>query len=152
MKSVRYKFVDQHLSDADKTLLLPTRQSPLASGFDLASAHKEEVHLFPDERLLISTGIAVEIPEGLEGQVRSRSGLAIKHGVIVLNAPGTIDADYRGEIKVVLANFSKECFSIKFGMRVAQLVFAPVFATLLAEAVELSQSQRNEAGFGSTGL
>lgn len=152
MHTIRFSFIDKTLSKAHQELLRPKRQSRAASGFDLVCAHAEPIVIAPGERALISTGISIEVQEGLEGQVRGRSGLALKHGLMVLNSPGTIDADYRGEIKVILANMSKESFTVSFGMRIAQLVIAPVS---LAEAIwvdSLSESSRGEEGFGSTGL
>lgn len=152
MDALKFKFVDQSLSSEDKTLLVPKQKSTLAAGFDLSSCSRTELVLKPGERVLVPTGIAVAIPEGFEGQIRSRSGLAAHNGVIVLNAPGTIDADYRGEIKVILANFSKEDFIVTFGMRIAQLVLARVYAPTPQECVTLEESSRGEGGFGSTGV
>lgn len=152
MNMAEFKFVDINLSHEDRQALLPKRQSALASGLDLASAHKEPLVLKAHQRVLLSTGVAFSIPAGLEGQVRSRSGLALKHGIAVLNSPGTIDADYRGEIKVILANFSSEDFVITFGMRIAQLVIAPVILHEIMEVTVLGDSSRGADGFGSTGL
>lgn len=152
MKTIKCKFVDDNLSAEDRDFLLPKRQTVQASGFDLASAHKEDVTLMPHERKLIATGIAIGLPCGLEAQVRSRSGLALKNGVAVLNSPGTIDADYRGEIKVILINHSSEPFVVKFGMRIAQLVIAPVLLPELILSSSLDESTRGADGFGSTGL
>src|SRR5439155_461793 len=103
MTEVKFKFIDSNLSLADRETLLPRRQSDLASGFDLVAANREDIHLEPNERRLIPTGIAIALTPGFEAQIRSRSGLSFKNGVVVLNAPGTIDGDYRGEIKVILA-------------------------------------------------
>ena len=103
------------------------------------------------ERALVPTGIALELPSGFEGQVRPRSGLAQRHGITILNAPGTIDADYRGEIQVLLVNLGGEPFEVKRGDRIAQLVIAPVTAVKLEQAEELSLTGRNAGGFGSTG-
>jgi|SRR5579871_4915904 len=152
MNTLQFKFVDQTLSQDDKNILSPKQKSTLASGFDLASAHKEDVIVKPNTRLLISTGIAISLAPGFEGQIRSRSGLALNHGIVVLNSPGTIDADYRGEIKVLLANFSSEDFLISFGMRIAQLVIMRVYAPMVMEVRHLDESERGEHGFGSTGL
>ena len=152
MKAIKCKFVDENLSEADREFILPKRQTIQASGFDLVCAHKEDVCLLPQERKLIRTGIAISLPCGLEAQVRPRSGLALKHGVVVLNAPGTIDADYRGEIKVILINHSTESFVIKFGMRIAQLVISPVLLPELIVSSSLEESTRGADGFGSTGL
>lgn len=152
MSTTEFRFVDANLSHEDRQILLPKRQSALASGFDLASAHKEPVVLKPHQRVLVSAGVAFAIPAGFEGQVRSRSGLALKHGIAVLNSPGTIDADYRGEIKVIVANHSDEDFVITFGMRIAQLIIAPVILGELLEVTQLGESGRGDQGFGSTGL
>jgi len=152
MYTVKFKYVDEALSLADKQMLFPEQKSAWASGFDLASAHRENLVLKPFERVLVSTGIALALEQGFEGQVRSRSGLSFKNGIIVLNAPGTIDADYRGEIKVILGNFSSDAFVISFGMRIAQLVIAPVLMPTMTEVMSLEMSERGEKGFGSTGL
>lgn len=131
----------------------PAYQSAGAAGLDLVCAlgASEAAILGPGERLLTPTGFSVELPEGYEGQVRPRSGLAAKHGVTVLNSPGTIDSDYRGEIKVVLFNAGSEPFRLERGMRIAQLVVAQV-ATIRPELVEqLSDTKRGDGGFGSTG-
>lgn len=151
MKSIPCKFVDVNLCDSDREILFPKRQSALSSGFDLSSAYPEEIVILPGERRLIGTGIALALPAGIEAQVRSRSGLAAKFGVIVLNSPGTIDADYRGEIKVILANLSSEPFSVSFGMRIAQLVISPVLLPELQVVFSLDTSERGDGGFGSTG-
>lgn len=127
---------------------LPEYKSTGAVGLDLYSV--ESKTLLPNEYGIISTGIAVEIPIGFEGQIRARSGLALEYGIGVLNAPGTIDYDYRGEIKVILFNFGKEKFDIKEGMRIAQLVIAKIYKVKILEC-ELSTTTRSENGFGSTG-
>jgi dUTP pyrophosphatase len=151
MELLKYKFVSESLGESDKVILAPERKSNLASGFDLASAHQEQLTLYPGARLLVSTGIAIALQAGFEGHVRSRSGLALKFGVVVLNSPGTIDADYRGEIKVILANLSSEPFLISFGMRIAQLVITPVLMPMVMEVAHLDHSERGDKGFGSTG-
>lgn len=151
MNVLKYAFV-QNFSDDEKLSLAPKRQSELASGFDLASAHKENIIIEPMARKVIATGIKVEIMPHFEGQVRSRSGLSSKHAIVVLNSPGTIDADYRGEIKVILANLSSESFTITFGMRIAQLVICPVSLINSVVVDELSETSRSSNGFGSTGL
>ncbi len=133
-------------------LPLPERASSRASGFDLRAAVDETVNLAPGERLLIPTGISVAIPEGHEGQVRPRSGLAVRHGITILNAPGTIDSDYRGEIKVILINLGPDPFPIRRGERIAQLVFAPVVECDLEEVESLDETERGEGGFGSSGI
>jgi dUTP pyrophosphatase len=135
-------------------LPLPGRQSEHASGLDLvaAVAHDAPLTLAPGERALIPTGFAIELPPGFEGQVRPRSGLALKQGVTVLNAPGTIDADYRGEIGVLLINHGGESFVVSRGARIAQLVVSRTEAIVLSEVDDLSGTSRGENGFGSTGL
>lgn len=134
-------------------LPLPAYQSALASGMDLSAAVPETgpLTLPPGGRALVPTGLALQIPPGHEGQVRPRSGLALKHGVTVLNSPGTIDADYRGEIGVVLINHGTEPFTIRRGDRIAQLVFAVTLVATLLEAPVLADSGRGPQGFGSTG-
>ncbi len=130
---------------------LPSYATAGAAGCDLRAAVSSPRVLAPGERTLIETGIAVAIPEGFEGQVRMRSGLAARQGLAALNAPGTIDSDYRGEIKVIVANLGGESVTIERGDRIAQLVFAPV-ARARFEAVEtLPPSARDDGGFGSTG-
>jgi dUTP pyrophosphatase len=134
-------------------LPLPQYQSALAAGFDLLAAVPADapVALAAGGRALIPTGIAIALPQGYEGQVRPRSGLAARHGITVLNAPGTVDADYRGEIQVVLANLGSEPFTVSRGMRVAQLIIAPVQQVTLVETVTLDSTARGQGGFGSTG-
>ena len=132
-------------------LPLPSRQTTGSAGFDLASAEPDFV-LAPGERRLVSTGLAVEIPPGIEGQVRPRSGLALRHGITMPNAPGTIDSDYRGEVRVILQNLGTEPVTIVRGDRIAQLVFARYETPELVDATELEQSSRGADGFGSTGV
>ena len=129
--------------------IIPAYQTPLAAGFDLHSI--EDCILRPNERKLIKTGLAFEIENGYEIQIRPRSGLAFKHGITVLNSPGTIDADYRGEIMVLLINLGSEDFEIKKGDRIAQAVIAPVIQAEFIEVNELSETKRGKGGFGSTG-
>ena len=135
-------------------LPLPRYESEGAAGLDLLAANHdgEPVTLEPYGRALVPTGLALQIPVGYEGQVRPRSGLAWRHGVTVLNAPGTIDADYRGEVQVILVNHGREPFVITRGMRIAQLVIAPVTAARLVEQEGLDETGRGGSGFGSTGL
>lgn len=135
-------------------LPLPAYQSALAAGLDLLAAVAADapVDLPAGGRALIPTGIAVALPPGHEGQIRPRSGLAIHHGVTVLNAPGTIDADYRGELQVILVNHGSEKIVITRGMRIAQLVIAPIQHVFLVESTELDMTERQSKGFGSTGL
>jgi dUTP pyrophosphatase len=129
--------------------MLPRYASEFASGADLKSA--VFATLEPGEYGLIPTGLRLAIPQGMEGQVRPRSGLAMKHGITVLNAPGTIDADYRGEIKVLLINHGKAPFSVSPGDRIAQIVFAPVVKADFCYVETLEESLRGAGGFGSTG-
>jgi dUTP pyrophosphatase len=135
-------------------LPLPAAQTSHAAGLDLAAAVPEDapITLSPGGRALVPTGFAIALPEGYEGQVRPRSGLAVKHGVTVLNTPGTIDADYRGEIKVPIINHGAEPFTISRGMRIAQLVVAPVVAAVFTETESLDETVRGMNGFGSTGV
>lgn len=152
MDSVQFKFIDQNLTAEEKGILTPKQQSAGAAGFDLSSSSRNDLVLIPGERALVPTGIAMALPIGFEGQIRSRSGLSIKNGIVVLNAPGTIDADYRGEIKIILMNLSGEAFTVTFGMRIAQLVIAQVSSPTFREVSTLDQSIRGDGGFGSTGL
>ncbi len=123
-----------------------------SAGLDLSAAICASVLLWPGKRVLIPTGFAYALPEGYEGQIRPRSGLALSHGITVLNTPGTIDADYRGEVKVILINHGTEPFTIERGMRIAQFVIAPVKQVILKEVSDLPQSARDSFGLGSTGL
>jgi dUTP pyrophosphatase len=135
-------------------LPLPRYETSDAAGLDLVAANAEATPIVIESmaRALVPTGIVLELPGGFEGQVRPRSGLAFRHGVTVLNAPGTIDADYRGEVQVLLVNLGREPFTVIRGMRVAQLVVAPVTRVTLAESSRLGETGRAEGGFGSTGL
>lgn len=133
-------------------LPLPAYETAGAAGLDLRAAIGEPLLLAPGERTLVPTGLAMQLPDGFEGQVRPRSGLAVKHGVTVLNAPGTVDSDYRGEIKVPLINLGQEPFAIARGDRIAQLVIAPVTHAVLTEVASLDQTERGAGGFGSTGV
>jgi dUTP pyrophosphatase len=130
---------------------LPCYMSEHASGMDLFAHLSKEVVIHPGERHLIPTGIAVALPEGHEGQIRPRSGLAIRNGIGIVNAPGTVDSDYRGEIKVILINLGAEPFVVKTGTRVAQFVITPVARAELEEVPELPETPRSEGGFGHTG-
>lgn len=132
-------------------LPLPTYQTEGAAGLDLMAAVAEPMVLKPLERQMVPTGIAIALPEGYEAQVRPRSGLAAKHGISIVNAPGTVDADYRGEIKVLLVNLSNEPFTIDRGERIAQMVIAPVVQAKLVEVTALDTTARGAGGFGSTG-
>jgi dUTP pyrophosphatase len=134
-------------------LPLPSYQSADAAGLDLVAAVPETapLRLLPGARALVPCGIAIALPRGFEGQVRPRSGLAVRHGITVLNAPGTIDADYRGEVMALLVNLGAEPFAVTRGMRVAQLVVAPVARAAIVEVTELDATVRGAGGFGSTG-
>lgn len=149
------QFVDVEFTWLDpersKDLRLPGYQSELASGMDVAAAIEESVTLGPGDIKLIPSGFAVALPPAYELQVRPRSGLAIKHGITIINAPGTIDADYRGEIKVGLVNLSRESYTINRGDRVAQLILAPVCHARLKVVESLKQTKRGAGGFGHTG-
>ena len=136
----------QHGAD----LPLPAYATDGAAGMDVVSA--EELTLSPGARHAVATGFAMAIPEGYEVQVRPRSGLALKHGITCLNTPGTIDSDYRGEVKVILANLGTDPFEIKRGDRIAQLVPAPVLRAALQEVASLDATERGSGGFGSTGV
>jgi dUTP pyrophosphatase len=131
-------------------LPLPAYESAGAAGLDLRAA--EAVSLRPSERALVATGFAIALPPGYEAQVRPRSGLAVKHGITVLNAPGTIDSDYRGEIKVALINLGEDKFDIARGDRIAQMVIAPVSHVRLVESPALAGTARGSGGFGSSGV
>ena len=134
-------------------LPVPSYHSKLAAGLDVVAAvpEAEPVELLPGSRALVPTGFALELPEGYEAQLRPRSGLALKHGVTILNSPGTIDADYRGEVMVLLVNLGTEIVSIRRGDRIAQLVVAPVAHVEIVAAEVLGATDRGQGGFGSTG-
>ncbi len=137
-----------------KDLPAPEYATPGAAGMDLVAAvpANEPLKILPGTRAAVPTGIAFAIPQGFEGQVRPRSGLALKNGVTVLNAPGTIDSDYRGEVKVILVNTGSETFEISRGMRIAQIIFARVEQMKLQEVDSLDETARGSGGFGSTGV
>ncbi len=135
----------------NEDISLPRQMSEWAAGFDLHAAVPEPVVLAPGERALIPSGFAMAMPRELEAQIRPRSGLAYKHGITCLNSPGTIDADYRGEVKVLLINLGQEPFTIVRGERIAQMVFQRVPQVSLEEVEELSDTSRGEGGFGHTG-
>ncbi|MGQ9508464.1 MAG: dUTP diphosphatase [Thermodesulfobacteriota bacterium] len=132
--------------------LLPEYMTRGSSGMDLFASLEETVTLQPGERRMIPTGISVALPEGFEGQIRPRSGLAFQKGITVLNSPGTIDSDYRGEIKVLLINLGEAPYTIKNGDRIAQMVISPISRAILIEVEELPSTQRQEGGFGHTGI
>jgi len=131
---------------------LPAYATPLSAGMDLRAHLEHPLTLGPLERAMVPTGLHIELPAGFEAQVRPRSGLAAKHGITVLNTPGTIDADYRGEIKVILVNLSNVPFTIVPGERIAQMVFARCEQARLEEALSLDETERGAGGFGSTGV
>ena len=133
-------------------LPLPRYMTAAAAGLDLMADVVEPVELAPGARALIPTGLAIELPAGFEAQVRPRSGLALRHGITLLNSPGTIDADYRGEIMVLLVNLGDEPFVVRRGERIAQMVVAPVVRATLREVDDLNDSQRGPGGFGHTGV
>jgi len=150
MKSVKVKIVRlPHGAD----LPLPAYQSAAAAGLDLMAAIPADapVTIQPGDRAPVPTGIAIALPPGTEGQVRPRSGLAARNGITIINAPGTVDADYRGEIQVVLVNLSREPFTIERGQRIAQLIVAPVLHAKMIEMKTLNRTERGTKGFGSTG-
>jgi len=134
-------------------LPLPTYQSEHAAGLDLVAAVPADapVIIAPGERATIPTGVAIALPPGSEGQIRPRSGLALRHGITVLNSPGTVDADYRGELHVILVNFGRDSFTIERGARIAQLVLAATLQAVICEVANLDQTTRAAGGFGSTG-
>lgn len=136
-----------------KGLPLPHYATPGAAGLDLSAAisENEKITLRPGKRALIPTGLQIDLPDGFEAQIRPRSGLALKHGIALVNAPGTIDADYRGEIGVILVNLGEEDFEITRGLRIAQMVIAPVTRVDLVAVDVVSASERGAGGFGSTG-
>ncbi len=132
--------------------IIPSYQTDHSAGLDLHACLEEDVEILPGEVRLIPTGISIELPDGYEAQVRPRSGLASKHGITVLNTPGTIDPDYRGEVKVILINLGKEPFKISHGMRIAQMIISKFERVEVEEVSDLSPTVRGEGGFGSTGV
>lgn len=133
-------------------LPLPSYESDAAAGMDLRAALSATVILKPGERALLPTGLKMALPSGYEAQIRPRSGLAFKHGITMLNSPGTIDSDYRGEVKVIAINHGDRPFEVTHGDRIAQMVIAPVSRVRVHEAQTLEDTERNEGGFGSTGI
>ena len=144
---IKIKRLDKKFTD----IPLPSYSTKGSAGMDIRAAVKDEVILEKGKINLIPTNLSVEIPEGYEIQVRPRSGLALKHGIGILNSPGTIDSDYRGEIKIIMMNFSDENFAVKRGERIAQLIISKVFSAKLIETDDLDNSHRGEGGFGHTG-
>jgi len=136
---------------AANPLPLPSYATAGAAGMDLLADIEEPMELLPGARALVPTGLVIEIPDGFEAQIRPRSGLALRHGITLPNAPGTIDSDYRGEVQVILANLGSEPFTIRRGDRIAQLVLAAIARAELREAVDVSATQRGSGGFGHTG-
>lgn len=152
---IRFMFVDEQAASGDlaaQAQLLPKKGSLLAAGFDLVAANTTAITLCPMQRALVPTGIAIALPPHFEAQIRPRSGLAFKNGITVLNTPGTIDADYRGEIKVILVNLGETNFTIERGMRIAQMVVASVPTCTLTPCLSLDETKRADQGFGSTGV
>ncbi|GIM47854.1 deoxyuridine 5'-triphosphate nucleotidohydrolase [Collibacillus ludicampi] len=137
--------------EGNEDLLLPTQMTAESAGFDLQAALKEDYILLPGKRALIPTGIMLALPEGYEAQVRPRSGLALKHGITLVNTPGTIDADYRGEIGVIMINLGDDPYTIRRGDRIAQLVIQKLPFVVWEEVAELPSTSRGSGGFGSTG-
>ncbi len=160
MNNIKNKFINEdkievELKPLDHAvgLKLPTYATTHSAGMDLTAAIEEAIELDAGERVLVPTGLAIALPHGFEAQIRPRSGLAINHGITVLNSPGTIDADYRGEIKVILINHGKEPFTVQRGMRIAQMVverYAQVNWSVATE-FDSNNTERGENGFGSTG-
>lgn len=132
--------------------IVPKHETPDSAGVDLHACIEEEICIRPMQRVLVSTGISIELPKGYEAQIRPRSGLAHKHGITVLNSPGTIDADYRGEIKIILINLSENDFIIENGMRIAQMVVAQHEKVNFQLVANLTTTERGSHGFGSTGV
>lgn len=132
-------------------LALPAYQSTGAAGLDLAAANDTDIIIEPGQWQLIPTGLVIELPQGFEAQIRPRSGLAVKNGLTVLNSPGTIDSDYRGEVKIILINHGKESFVVTKGMRIAQMVIAKVLQADIELCTQLNESQRGSGGFGHSG-
>ena len=131
---------------------LPAYSTQGSSGMDLIAAISEDVTLLPSKRILIPTGISISLPKGLEAQIRPRSGLALKHGITLLNTPGTIDSDYRGEIQIIMINLGDDAFVIKRGLRIAQMIISQYVTASFKVVEELDVTLRNEGGFGHTGF
>lgn len=131
---------------------IPEYKSEGSAGADVFALLDQPIHVKPGETVLVPTGLFIELPEGFEAQIRPRSGLALKYGITLLNTPGTIDSDYRGEIKIIVSNFGKDDFVIENGMRIAQMVFSRVWQADFATVDELQETKRNDGGFGHTGI
>ncbi len=138
--------------DRDADIELPRYMTPQSAGMDICAAVTEEMTLHQHEIALIPTGFAMAVPEGYEAQIRPRSGLAVKHGIGIINSPGTIDSDYRGEVKVALINLGQESFTIHRGDRIAQMIIKKVYQARLSVVEQLDKTDRNTGGFGHTGL
>jgi dUTP diphosphatase len=151
MTTPRIKLKVKRLS-GNEDMALPEYETESASGLDLRAAVKEELAVNPGEIKLVPTGIAVSIPQGYEGQVRPRSGLALRYGIGMVNSPGTIDSDYRGEIGLIVINWGRETFLIRRGDRIAQMVIAPVSKAEVIEVDDLDSTSRGEGGFGHSGI
>jgi len=149
IEEITIKF--KRLSEEFNNIPIPSYSTSGSAGMDICAAIKEPVYLKPKEVEIITTNLSIEIPEGFEIQVRPRSGLAARHALGILNSPGTIDSDYRGEVKIILINFSKEEFIIQPGDRIAQLILSKVYKARFEETEELNHSKRGEGGFGHTG-
>ncbi|MDJ1480606.1 dUTP diphosphatase [Cytophagaceae bacterium YF14B1] len=145
MQTVSVKVINQSTND------LPSYQTEHSAGMDIRANLTEAITLLPGQRKLITTGLFIELPEGYEAQIRPRSGLALKHGITVLNSPGTIDADYRGEIMVLLINLSDVAFVVEHGERIAQMIVSPYQQVRWEATDNLSETQRGAGGYGSTG-
>jgi len=136
----------------DKDINLPKYMTPLSAGMDISAAIKTSLTLKPQDIALIPTGFAMTMPQGFEAQIRPRSGLAVKHGITIINSPGTIDADYRGEVKIGIINLGKKEFTIRRGDRIAQMVIKKAYHANIEETTQLDATKRNSGGFGHTGV
>lgn len=140
------------LSEATADIPLPTYATNGSAGMDIYAAVEQELEIKPGETVLIPTGFSIELPHGFEAQIRPRSGLAVKHSIGIMNSPGTIDPDYRGEVKIILTNFGQQNFTVRRGDRIAQMVIARYERIVWEEVHQLSETQRGSGGFGSTGI
>lgn len=144
---IKFKLVDKNVK-----INVPSYATKHSSGMDLSSASMDDITIGPMQTVLIPTNLIIEIPEGYEGQVRPRSGLALKHNIGIINSPGTIDADYRGELKILLTNFGKKDFTVKFGDRIAQLIISKVEKADVVIDDNVTDTARSSGGFGHTGI
>ncbi|MEW6060991.1 MAG: dUTP diphosphatase [Bacteroidota bacterium] len=140
------------LSKATADIPLPTYATNGSAGMDIYAAIEQDLEIKPGETVLIPTGFSIELPHGFEAQIRPRSGLAVKHSIGIMNSPGTIDPDYRGEVKIILTNFGQQNFTVRRGDRIAQMVIARYERIVWEEVHQLSETQRGSGGFGSTGI